>query len=177
MYKTILAAAMLMTAAISQAAPLSYDYVEGGYGEWDRDDALFVNGSKALDNNLFVLGGIYAIDAKANDGFYLEGGVGYHLPLSKQVDLVMSAQLLYGDIGNNDDMGAILRAGVRFTPADRVELEGGLAVSSNDTLIDDGVGLDATARYFFSNALSGAIGLHSDTELDGVSLSMRYNFR
>ena len=66
MYKTILAAAMLMTAAISQAAPLSYDYVEGGYGEWDRDDALFVNGSKALDNNLFVLGGIYAIDAKAN---------------------------------------------------------------------------------------------------------------
>jgi hypothetical protein len=177
MYKTILATAMLMSAAISQAAPLSYDYVEGGYGEWDRDDALFVTGSKALDNNLFILGSIYAIDNRLGDGFYLEGGVGYHLPLSKQVDLVMSAEVLYGDNGIIDDMGAILRAGVRFTPADRVELEGVLAVSSNDALIDDGIGLNATARYFFSNVLSGAIGLHSDTELDGVSLSMRYNFR
>lgn len=52
-----------------------------------------------------------------------------------------------------------------------------MAFSSNDTLIDDGIGLDVYGRYFFNKQLSGALGLHSDTELDGVSLSMRYTFR
>ncbi len=181
MHKTLLASALLLSTAIAHAAPFSYDLVEGGYGEIDSADALFVKGSKALDKKLYVLGGLYAIDDRNVDGLYLEGGLGYHLPLSKQADLVMSGQLLYGDIdtpgGGVDDLGAILRAGVRFTPADQVELEGNVAFSSNDTLIDDGIGLDVYGRYFFNKQLSGALGLHSDTELDGVSLSMRYTFR
>lgn len=189
MNKSLLAAALALAAASTQALAFSYDNLEGGYGEIDDADSLFLKGSKSLDKNLFVLGGAYLVDENNFDGFYLEGGLGYHLPLSKQADLVMSAQLLYGDFdyevrtpfgtakGNEDDLGAILRAGVRFTPVDKVELEGNLAVSSNDTLIDDGIGLDAYARYAFTNEFSGALGLHSDTELDGISLSVRYNFR
>lgn len=185
MHKTLLASALALAAASTQAFAFSYDNVEGGFGEVDEVDALFLKGSKSLDKNLFLLGGAYVLDEKNLDGFYLEGGLGYHLPLSKQADLVLSAQLLYGDIEvdtpvgdfSEDDLGAILRAGVRFTPVDKVELEGSLAVSSNDTLIDDGVGLDAYGRFYFTNEFSGALGLHSDTELDGVSLSVRYNFR
>lgn len=181
MRKTLLASALLMATAAAHAAPFSYDLVEGGFGEIDEADSLFLKGSKALDKNLYVLGGLYAIDEQNVDGFYLEGGLGYHLPLSKQADLVLNGQLLYGDLdtpgGGVDDLGAILRAGVRFTPVDRVELEGNLAFSSNDTLIDDGIGLDVYGRYFFNKQFSGALGLHSDTELDGLSLSVRYNFR
>lgn len=189
MRKTLLAAALALTASAAHAAPFSYDYVEGGFGEIDEADALFLKGSKALDKNLYMLGGAYVIDENEADGFYLEGGVGYHMPLSKQADLFLNGQLLYGDFdykvrtpfgtvkGSEDDLGAILRAGVRFMPVDKVELEGVLAVSSNDTLIDDGVGLDAYGRYYFTSEFSGALGLHSDTELDGVSLSVRYNFR
>ncbi len=180
MNKTLLAATLALVTASTQALAFSYDYVEGGYGEIDQADSLFVKGSKSLDKNLFLLGGAYVFDETSVDGFYLEGGLGYHLPLSKQADLMMSAQLVYGDIDFNrnseDDLGAILRAGVRFTPVDKVELEGNLAVSSNDTLIDDGIGLDAYARYAFTNQLSGALGMHSDTELYGISLSVRYNF-
>lgn len=181
MRKTLLAAALLAATSAAQAAPFSYDFVEGGYGEIDSADALFLKGSKALDKKLYVLGGLYAIDDQNVDGFYLEGGLGYHLPLSKQADLVLNGQLLYGDLdtpgGDTDDLGAILRAGVRFAPVDRFELEGNLAFSSNDTLIDDGVGVEAYGRYFFNKQFSGALGLHSDTELDGFSLSVRYNFR
>lgn len=177
MRKTLLASALLMAAAAAHAAPFSYDLVEGGYGEIDEADSLFIKGSKALDKNLYVLGGLYAAEDNNQDGFMLEGGLGYHLPLSKQADLVLNGQLLYADNDVDDDLGAILRAGVRFTPADRVELEGNLAFSSNDVIFDDGIGLDVYGRYFFNKQFSGALGLHSDTELDGLSLSVRYNFR
>lgn len=80
MRKTLLAAALALTASAAHAAPFSYDYVEGGFGEIDEADALFLKGSKALDKNLYMLGGAYVIDENEADGFYLEGGVGYHMP-------------------------------------------------------------------------------------------------
>jgi len=185
MRKTILAAVLALTASAVQAATISYDYVEGGFGEIDEADALFLGGSTSLDKNLYLLGSAYVIDENNLDGFYLEGGLGYHLPLNKQTDLFMNAQLLYADIdvdtpfgsASEDDLGAILRAGVRFRPVEQFELEGSLAASSNDLLIDDGLGINVSGRYFFTPQFSGALGLHSDTELDGVSLSVRYAFR
>lgn len=186
MRKTLLVAALALMASAAQAAPISYDYVQGGFGEIDEADALFLGGSKSLDKNLFMLGSAYVVDENNFDGFYVEGGLGYHLPLNKQTDLTLSAQLLYGDFdyshpvfgpASNDDLGAIVRAGVRFMPVEKFELEGDLAFSSNDTLIDDGIGLDVSGRYHFTPQFSGAVGLHSDTELDGVSLSVRYAFR
>lgn len=182
MRTTVLAAALALTASAAQATPFSYDYVEGGFGEIDDADALFLGGSTSLDKNLVMLGSAYVLDLPGGgDGFYLEGGLGYHVPLSKQTDLFLNAQLLYADIdtrfGDDDDLGAIVRAGVRFQPMDKVELEGSLAASSNDLLVDDGLGINVSGRYFFTPQLSGALGLHSDTELDGVSVGMRYTFR
>ncbi|HCT40610.1 MAG TPA: hypothetical protein DF427_05450 [Moraxellaceae bacterium] len=184
MRKILLATTLALTAVTAvtaQAEPFSYDYVEGGVGEVDSGDALFAKGSRALDQNLFVLGGVYALDFPHDvSGYYLEGGVGYHVPLSKQADLFMTAQLLYADIdshGDNDDLGAVLRVGSRFSPFTKLELEGALALSSNDMLVNDGVGIDVSGRYYFTKQFSAALGLHSDTELDGASLGVRYNFR
>ena len=181
MRKILLATTLALAAATAQAEPVSYNYIEGGIGEVDTGDALFVKGSNSLDQNLFVLGGIYALDfPRGVNGYYLEGGVGYHVPLSKQADLFMTAELLYADVdsrGDNDDLGAVLRIGSRFSPFSKLELEGALALSSNDMLVNDGVGIDVYGRYYFNKQFSAALGLHSDTELDGASLGVRYNFR
>jgi hypothetical protein len=176
-----LAGVLAICAGAAQAAPFSYDYVEGGYGEVDRGDALFFGGSSAIDKNLYVLGAAHLIDfPNGIDGFYLQGGIGYHVPLTAEADFFINGQLLYADIdapGSDSDLGIITRAGLRFMPAPKVELEGALAFSSNDNLVDDGIGLNISGRYHFTDQLSGALGLNSDTELDGVSLSVRYRFR
>ena len=178
MRKTLLVAALALMASAAHAAPISYDYVEGGFGEIDEADALFLGGSKSLDKNLFMLGSAYVIDENNSDAFILEGGLGYHLPLNSQTDLFFNGQLLYVDVDSvGDDLGAILRAGVRYMPAEKIELEGSLAASSNDLLLDDGLGVSVSGRYHFTPQFSGAVGLHSDTELDGVSFSVRYAFR
>lgn len=178
----VLASVLALSAGVASAASFSYDYVEGGYGEVDEGDSLFIGGSKALDKNLYVLGSVYALDFPGDvNGAYLEGGLGYHVPLSAQADVFVNGQLLYANLnhvpGDDDDLGAIARAGIRFMPVDKLELEGSLALSSNDFLVDDGIGISASARYYFQPQFSGAIGVSSDTELDGVFANVRYNFK
>lgn len=178
-HRYVLAGAIALVAGVANAAPFSYDYVEGGFGEVDSGDSIFVGASKSLDKNLYVLGNVYAVDFDHGvNGVYLEGGLGYHVPLSAQADFFTNAQLLYSrfDVpnGNHDDLGAIARAGLRFTPVDKLELEGSLALSSNDFLVNDGLGLSASARYHFDPRLSAAIGYSSNTELDGAFINVRY---
>ncbi|MDI1301542.1 MAG: hypothetical protein PSX71_06530 [bacterium] len=177
--RLVLAGAIALAAGAANAAPFSYDYVEGGYGEVDSGDSLFVGASKSLDKNLFVLGNVYAVDFDHGvNGVYLEGGLGYHVPLSAQADFFTTAQLLYSKFdvphGNDDDLGAIARVGVRLTPVAKLELEGSVALSSNDFLVNDGLGLSASARYHIDPRLSAAIGYSSNTELDGAFINMRY---
>lgn len=175
----VLAGAIALTAGAANAAPFSYDYVEGGFGEVDSGESIFIGASKSLDNNLFILGNVYAVDFDHGvEGAYVEGGVGYHVPLSAQADFFTTAQLLYSKFdvnhGDDDDLGGIARAGLRFTPVDKVELEGSVALSSNDFLVDDGLGFSASARYHIDPRLSAAIGYSSETELDGAFINVRY---
>lgn len=178
----VFAGALALGAGIASADTFSYNYLEGGYGEVDRGDSLFVGGSKALDKNLYVLGNVYALDFPGDvNGAYLEGGLGYHVPLSAQADLFVNGQLLYANLnhvpGDDDDLGAIARAGVRFMPVNKVELEGSLALSTNDFLVDDGIGASVSARYHIDPRVSAAVGYSSHTELDGFFLNARYDFK
>jgi hypothetical protein len=179
-------AALLGLGINAASAAFSYDYVEGGFGEIDEADSLFLNASKSIDKNLHVLGGVAMVDSGISipgydgDGFYVEGGLGYAMPLTPQADFFANAQVLYANFdvpGEDDDIGGIARAGLRFIPLDKVELEGSAAMSSNDFLIDDGFGLSASARYYFDPRLSAAVGWSRDTELDGAFLSVRYNYQ
>lgn len=178
----VLASVLALSAGVASAASFSYDYVEGGYGEVDEGDSLFVGGSKALDKNLYVLGSVYALDFDGDvNGMYLEGGLGYHVPLSAQADFFVNGQLLYANFNHvghdDDDLGGIARAGLRFMPVDKLELEGSVALSSNDFLVDDGIGVSASARYYIDPRFSAALGYSADTELDGFFLNARYDFK
>jgi hypothetical protein len=186
MFRPYLLAAVLSFGASTAHAAFSYDFVEGGFGEVDEGDAIFLNASKSIDNNLFVLGSAYMIDSGIDipgydgEGFYLEGGLGYAMPLAPNADFFANAQVLYASFdfpGEDDDIGGIARAGLRYVPVDKVELQGSVAMSSNDFLIDDGFGLDASARYHFDPRLSVAVGYSRDTELDGAFLNLRYTYQ
>lgn len=166
--------------------PFSYDYVEGGAGEVDEGDALFLNGSKSLSRNVFVLGSAYMVDPDINipgydgEGFYVEGGIGYAMPMAPELDVYATAQLLYADLdvpGEDNDVGYITRLGLRYQPMQQVELEASAALSENDLLIDDGVGASGSARYRMTPQWSAAVGYSTDTELDGAFLNVRYDFR
>jgi len=178
-HRYVLAGAIALVAGAASAAPFSYDYVEGGFGEVDSGDSIFVGASKSLDKNLYVLGNVYAVDFDHGvNGAYLEGGLGYHVPLSAQADFFANAQLLYSRFdmphGKDDDFGGIARAGVRLAPVAKLELEGSVALSSNKFLVNDGLGFSASARYHIDPRLSAAIGYSSNTELDGAFINVRY---
>lgn len=186
MIRRILMAGALALAAGTSHAAFSYDFVEGGAGEVDEGDALFLNASKRINPNLFVLGSAYMVDSGLSsprydgEGFYLEGGLGYVMPMAPQADVFATAQVLYGNLdvpGDDDDLGYITRLGIRYMPMDRVELEGSAAYSSNDLLIDDGIGFTGTARYRITPMFSAGIGYSQDTELDGAFFNVRYQFQ
>lgn len=186
MIRRILLASALALAAGTSHAAFSYDFVEGGAGEVDEGDALFLNASKSISPNLFVLGSAYMVDSGVSipgydgEGFYLEGGLGYVMPMAPQADVFATAQVLYGNVdvpGDDDDLGYITRLGVRYEPMNRIELEGSVAYSNNDLLIDDGIGYSAAARYQVTPMLSAGIGFSQDTELDGAFFNVRYQFQ
>lgn len=183
----VLAGVLGLSASVSHAA-FSYNYVEGGFGEIDDGEALFIGGSQQINQNLFVLGSLYSVDPNINlgitgydgKGFYAEAGLGWSMPLAPQADFFATGQILYADLDlpvDGDDLGAVARAGLRYSPVSQIELEGSAALSDNDLLIDDGFGLSASARYYFMPQLSAAIGYSMDTELDGAFINVRYNLR
>lgn len=186
MHRYLLAGFLGLCAASASAAPFSYNFVEGGMGEVNDGDSLFLGASKSVNPNLYILGKAYAVDSGFDipgydgKGFYLEGGLGYVMPFSPRVDGFADAQVLYANLdvpGDDDDLGYIARVGARYLPMDQIELEGSLALSNNDLLVDDGVGFSASARYRFSPMLSAGVGYSKDTELDGAFLNVRYHFQ
>lgn len=178
--QSILGGVLVLSAGLALADPFSYDYVEAGVGEVDEGEAVFAGFSRSLGSGVYGLGSIYNVDFGPVDGMYLEGGLGYHAPVSGNVNAFVNGQLLYANVdtrrGDDDDLGAIARAGLKFKPSDKVELEGALAMSSNDFLIDDGLGLEIAGHYYFDPRFSLGLGVASDTELDGVFLKARYHF-
>lgn len=184
--RTLLAGILALASASATAATFSYNFAEAGIGEVDEGDAIFLKGSMSLNSNLFALGSLYGVDAGVDipgydaEGFYAEAGLGYAMPIAPELDVFGTAQVLYADIdvpGEDTDVGYITHLGVRYMPMSQIELEGALAYSANDLLLDDGMGYIADARYHISPAFSAAIGFSQDTELDGAFLNVRYNFQ
>lgn len=186
MFRRYLLAGILgLSASVSHAA-FSYTFVEGGIGEVDEGDALFLKGSQSVNQNIFVLGAVHMVDPDIaiagydGEGFYVQGGLGYAMPMAPEVDVFATAELLYANFdlpGEDDDIGHIARVGIRYMAVDRIELEGSATHSSNDFLVDDGLGVTGAARYYMTREFSAAIGYSQDTELDGAFFSVRYDLR
>lgn len=179
--KIMVAAFAALAVSTTYAETISYKYVEGGVGEIDDGSAVSAGVSIPLDPHVYVLGSVYGVDFGPVNGTYVEGGLGYHTAINNHASFFANGQLLYADVDrdvrlrDHTDLGAIARAGVRFVPVDKLELEGALALSSNNLLYNDGLGFNASARYYLAPKVSAAVGYAHHTELDGGFLNVRYD--
>jgi hypothetical protein len=181
------AAAALSIGAPVMAEDISYDYVDAGViladnGPFDgKGPGISASvGLPQIHSNATLVGGASYIDFEGRDNYLLtlEGGVGFHWPLTPVLDLVGTGSLVYQKIdsrfSNDSDIGPQLTAGVRAKPFGPAwELFGGLKYI--DALYEDTV-VEVGGLYNFSPGLSAGLKLTSG-DIDTVTLSIRWNVK
>lgn len=181
-------ASLLLSAGAANAGDFSYDYVEAGFGEIDRDaDVIYLGGAMSLDQQFGLIGSLGLVDFDQGDGTVLRAGGLFHTELQPKLDLVATLELAWSDYEVNprgfpggtvsdDDLGFIASGGVRFELTEEVELEGKLTLTEVDPF-DDGLGMQAAARYYMTPEFSAAVGLANDADFDGLFINARYNLK
>lgn len=180
--KTGLFALALGASAAATAADFNYNYVEGGFGEIDDGDVIFLNAAHDIQNNIGLVGGLFTGDTDYNvDVTGIEFGAQYHQALKSNLGFNAGLKILHVQVdlpswarGDDSDTGLIANAGLRFRVAPKIDLEGSLKLSSND-MIDDGLGAEVGGRFYLDQHLSFGVGLAVDTELDGLYAGVRYD--
>lgn len=164
------------------AAAHNYSYVEGGFVNQDQgrrspgDESGFrIAGSLDLAPPLALIGEF----VDTGDFFQLGGGLLFHTPLSKVLDLNAGATLEHMDTGRNDDLGVGVRGGVRWlalpSPRNFERLEATAEVRHLFIFSDSVTSLRAGALYRIAHNLDaqGAVQAGDD---DRVEVGLRYNF-
>jgi len=183
--RRLLALATLLLATTVHAAPFSYTNVDVSIlstelinSDLDGDGVL-VRGSFAFHPSFFMIGSLSDVGYDVNvDGFAWTVGVGGHMPINNQLDLVgrlsyVNQNLEY-DGGDNDDNGYTLSGAVRWMVIEKLELEGGvqhvsLDDSGNETF------LFGEGRYHFTDRFAGGVIVHlGDASAFGVHV--RFSF-
>lgn len=173
------------------AEDLSYNYVDVSYSQTEFDDfnvdgdSIGIDGSFEINENFFAFASYGTGDL--DDGFgnsvdidELSAGVGYHMPLSGQVDLVTGLSYEYVDLsapgfGSVDDNGFGLSIGLRFAATEQVELNAGIKyIDLSDSGDDTGFGIGGLYNFTenFSVGLAGS--WTDDTSTYGIG--GRFNF-
>lgn len=169
---------------------MSYTYVQGGYENRDYDDAFETDGldakvSYALDEHLFVRGGLQLFKGDADyrcygfcnnddaDGYQLSGGLGFNTPLSTGLDLVVTGDIVHIDYDFGDDTGYAIAGGVRHATTDKLELTGGLFL---EDVVDSEFGLQGGALFHASAKVDVGADLKLGDDITTFGLFGRYNF-
>lgn len=166
---------------------LSYNYAQLGYDRWDLDngfdvDAFTGEGSFAMDEHIFLRGGLTFYDGDNNssldvDGNRFYGGVGFHTPLQRGLDLVTTADIVYDDVdvgsANDDEIGFDLRGGLRHATTDQLELSGGLTYQD---LYDDDLGVYAQGLFNVTPVVDVGARAIFGGDREKIGLFGRYNF-
>lgn len=192
---------MMMAAAPAMAAPaqtsavrdngFSYDYVQAGYEnrDWDgywETDGLDLKLSHALDEHLFIRGGLQFFDGDADipawaapwiddsvDGWELSAGLGFHSPLKTGLDLVMTGDIVHVDTDGGDETGFALTGGVRHETTAQLELNGGVFVQD---VGESEVGLFGGALFHATQKVDLGAELRLGDDLTQFGVFGRYNF-
>jgi hypothetical protein len=183
---------LLLFAAPTFAADISYNFIEAGYQEIDVDggfvggldidgDGYGVGGSFELNENWFIA----ASYSKANFDFgvdldQLMLGTGYHVPISDNADFYgmfsfINAEASVDGGGSVDEDGYAATIGLRGMIGERFELNGSLAY------VDLGNGGDtfafgAGALYNFSDAFAAGVSIDIDEDVTAYGVGFRVYF-
>lgn len=183
-----LLAALIILPFASQAGTMSYTYIELGYVDTELDvgptdldgDGFALRGSLAVHENFFVFAGYEDLGFERgvdSTTFHLGGGVRW--PLGSKLDIVGRAAIMKSEIDfggyDQDDNGFLLGAHLRAEVAPRLELEGGFDyVDLDDQGTDTVIALEG--RYFFLDALAGALALQIADDANTIGINLRFTF-
>ncbi len=202
MKKTLLAFAIPAllaagTATAQSRAPVQdngfyYNYGQLGYLNQDWDGGFDVDAvdgrlSYALDQQLFLRGemAFFDGDVKAGkageidvDGWWLAAGLGFHTPLQRNVDLVLTGDIVridyeVEDSFEDDDVGFALSVGARGRSGDKLELYGGLFAQDID---ENEFGFFGELLVHASQQLDVGADLKLGDDLTQIGLFARLNF-
>jgi opacity protein-like surface antigen len=176
-----------LAAAPSTTTPqdnhFSWNYAELGMAthdyDGDSDNVTSLDGdlSYALNQHLYVLGGLDYGWVHSIHLYDLHGGLGFHTPLMKNLDAFGEGELnltrteSHGDHDNEN--GYTLRAGVRARVNEMVELKGGIYHVDID---DTDTGLFGSALYHINKQVDAGVRLTLGDHETAFGLFGRYNF-
>jgi hypothetical protein len=172
------------TGSALAADEMSYNLMEFGYGYTDiknssvNGDTFSLGGSFALGESLFGVGSVSTTDAGGFTAKTLSLGLGFHAPVSSNVDFVGDLSFALADPeGGSSDTGFGVGVGLRGRASDKLELNGGVRY------VDfghgaDGVGFTVGSRYYFTEAFAAGIDLSMDDSGDAKTfgIGFRYDF-
>jgi hypothetical protein len=135
MLRSVLFLALFAFSASASAQGFDYNFLSVGYERVDLDaggvdidgDGFGVEGSFEISESFFLFGGYTAAELESTvDVDFLSAGVGWHTPLSEQMDFVagFSYENVDTDFGDEDGYG--VNVGLRYQATDAVELNGGI---------------------------------------------------
>ena len=186
-----LACLALMLPIAGQAADFGYSFVdfaiipeaEFDAGESDVDaDGFQLRGSLTVHENYFALVEISALELDYDVDFTRWTiGAGGHWPINQTLDFIARGGLMRYDAdyqnGDDDDLGFFAGARVRAQIAPKVELEGGIDLTTAELgNYDDEIILVGEGRYHFNSQFSvgGLLNLGDDATQLGIY--GRFNF-
>ena len=177
----------LAFSATASAQGFDYNYLQLNYGNIEFDDTSIdgdgfgISGSFAINPDWHVFAGYdaYGLDFGIDANTLAIGG-GYNTELTPKLDAYARLSYQYieldGGGGNSiDENGIGFGVGVRFEPADRIELTAELDyVDLGDA--GDGVGLSVAGLYAFTDAFSLGLGAGWSDDSNNYTLSGRFYF-
>jgi hypothetical protein len=179
---TASAIAALAVGGPALAADFDYHYVDGNLILADagaNNDGIGFGVAGSVDlpqlyQNATGFGGASYVNFDGGNLLNLEGGLGFHWPLARQVDFTGGVALELNKYtgGGGSDLGLGLNAGVRARPfSPQWELKGGLKYVDIGQYEDTSIVLGA--RYMFKPRMSAGIELASG-DIDYWTLSVRW---
>jgi len=174
----LVTASFLCAPAVFAASP-NFNYVEGGYTKLDFDNVNFepdgfkVSGSASVSNNLF-LNGSYTDASDGVDYNHLSLGLGYRVAAASNTDVYGIVSYEEMELGNFDNNGYGLTAGVRSFITPNIELDGGLSYIDIDK--NDETYLNLGASYYITHVAAVNVAYRTSDDSDMITLSGRYSF-
>lgn len=165
----------------------SYTFVDVGYEMWEYDfgradveaDALVAQGSYALDEHVFVRGGLTFYDADYGpvdeDGNRLSVGLGFNTPLKQGLDLAITGDVVRDDNDSDEETGILLTGGVRHRTTAQLELSGGLFFEDIYEEADE-LGLFGQGLFHLNQQVDVGARVRLSGDIESFGLFGRFNF-
>ena len=184
MLRSIFLVILVALSASVYADEFSYNSITASYSQIDFDnlnadgDALGINGSAEIGESFFVFGSYSTADVDIADVDTLSAGVGYHMPMSDQVDFVGSVSYEYIDVsvpgfGSADDNGFGLGIGLRYQANNEFEINGGIDYVDYS---DGGDDTSFSLGFLYDFADNFSVGMEGDWSDDATAYGIGVRF-